>query len=106
MLSSARLVWRSAAWANTKLRKAGRARLHRLFRGWVSQRHVLGALFMREIQVRWGRRNLGFLWLFAEPLVFALPVLAMWSAIRGHTAPGGMPMISFLWSGYLPLLVF
>jgi len=37
---------------------------------------------MREIQIRWGRRNLGFAWLFAEPLVFAFPVLLMWSMMR------------------------
>ncbi len=46
------------------------------------QRRVIGALLMREIQLRWGRRNLGFAWLFCEPLVFALPVLAMWSLLR------------------------
>jgi capsular polysaccharide transport system permease protein len=79
--------------------------LGELLRCWAVQRRVLGALFMREIQVRWGRRNLGFLWLFAEPLVFSFPVLAMWSAL-GRQAPGGMKLIPFLWSGYLPLLVF
>jgi hypothetical protein len=34
---------------------------------WGVQKRVWGAIFMREIQVRWGRRNLGFAWLFAEP---------------------------------------
>src|SRR4051812_1141649 len=43
------------------------------------QRRVIGALLMREIQLRWGRRNLGFAWIFLEPLIFALPVLTMWS---------------------------
>ena len=28
------------------------------------QRRVIGALLMREIQLRWGRRNLGFAWIF------------------------------------------
>lgn len=78
----------------------------RLLRGWAIQKRVLGALFMREIQVRWGRRNLGFLWLFTEPLVFSFPVLTMWWAIRGSQAPGGVPIMPFLWSGYLPLLIF
>jgi capsular polysaccharide transport system permease protein len=80
--------------------------LRKLLQGWAVQKRVLGALFMREIQIRWGRRNLGFLWLFAEPLVFAFPVLTMWSIVRGHSRPGGMPLIPFLWSGYLPLLIF
>jgi capsular polysaccharide transport system permease protein len=69
------------------------------------QKRVLGALFMREIQTRWGRRNLGFAWLFFEPLIFAFPVLFMWYQIR-PSYEHGVPMIGFMWSGYLPILVF
>jgi capsular polysaccharide transport system permease protein len=69
------------------------------------QKRVVGALFMREFVTRWGRRNLGFAWLFAEPLVFALPVIAMWSVIRSPVEHG-LPMIAFVWTGYLPLLIF
>jgi capsular polysaccharide transport system permease protein len=69
------------------------------------QKRVIGALFMREFVTRWGRRNLGFAWLFAEPLVFAFPVIAMWSVIR-NPFDHGLPMIAFVWTGYLPLLVF
>jgi capsular polysaccharide transport system permease protein len=79
--------------------------LRELWRAWRIQKRVLGAIFMREIQTRWGRRNLGFAWLFAEPLVFAFPVLAMWSALRSPFV-NDMPLLPFLWSGYLPLLVF
>jgi capsular polysaccharide transport system permease protein len=60
---------------------------------------------MREIQTRWGRRNLGFAWLFLEPLVFAFPVLALWSMMRSPYEHG-LPLVAFLWSGYLPLLLF
>lgn len=74
-------------------------------RSWAVQRRVLGAIFMRELQTRWGRRNLGFAWLFLEPLVFAFPVLAMWSIIR-PSHDHGLPVIAFLWSGYLPILIF
>src|ERR1700693_276809 len=69
------------------------------------QRRVLGALFMREFMTRWGRRDFGFAWLFAEPLVFALPVIFMWSRIRSPYEHG-LPLIAFVWSGYLPLLIF
>ena len=74
-------------------------------RSLVVQKRVVGALFMREFVTRWGRRNLGFAWLFAEPLVFAFPVIAMWSMIRSPVEHG-LPMIAFVWSGYLPLLIF
>jgi capsular polysaccharide transport system permease protein len=66
---------------------------------------VIGALFMREIQLRWGRRNLGFAWLFAEPLAFAFPVMIMWAMMR-PAMEHGMALIPFVWSGYLPLLMF
>src|SRR6185437_11230406 len=36
--------------------------LTRYFRAWALQNRVIGALLMREIQLRWGRRNLGFAW--------------------------------------------
>lgn len=81
------------------------AELREFKRSFVVQKRVIGALFMREFVTRWGRRNLGFAWLFAEPLVFALPVIAMWSQIRSPFEHG-LPMIEFVWSGYLPLLLF
>lgn len=74
-------------------------------RAWDVQKRVWGAIFMREIQTRWGRRNLGFAWLFAEPLLFAFPVLLVWSYLRGRYE-NGVPMMPFLWSGYLPILMF
>ena len=74
-------------------------------RALLVQKRVIGALFMREFVTRWGRRNLGFAWLFAEPLVFAFPVIGMWSIIRSPFEHG-LPMIAFVWSGYLPILVF
>ncbi len=77
-----------------------------LGRSLAIQKRVIGALFMREFVTRWGRRNLGFAWLFAEPLVFALPVIFMWSHIRAPFVEGGLPMIPFIWTGYLPLLIF
>jgi capsular polysaccharide transport system permease protein len=69
------------------------------------QGRILFALFIREMQTRWGRRNLGFAWLFAEPLVFAVPVLTLWHFIRPKM-DAGLPMFPFLWSGYMPLLIF
>jgi capsular polysaccharide transport system permease protein len=81
------------------------AEISELRRALAVQKRVIGALFMREFMTRWGRRNLGFAWLFAEPVVFALPVITMWSLIRGPM-DRGLPMVAFIWSGYLPLLLF
>jgi capsular polysaccharide transport system permease protein len=76
-----------------------------LWRALQVQRRVVGALFMREIQIRWGRRNLGFAWIIAEPLLFAFPVIIMWSFIR-DPYEHGVPLVALVWSGYLPLLMF
>jgi capsular polysaccharide transport system permease protein len=60
---------------------------------------------MREIYTRFGREGLGFGWILLEPLIFAIPVLLVWSAVR-NPYEHGIPLIPFLWSGYLPLLLF
>jgi len=75
------------------------------WQGLVIQWRVVGALLIREIYSRFGRESLGFAWIVAEPLVFALPVLFMWRAIRG-SQEHGLAVMPFLWSGYLLLLLF
>jgi capsular polysaccharide transport system permease protein len=76
-----------------------------LWRGLLIQRRVIVALVIREIYSRFGRESLGFGWTVAEPLIFALPVLLMWRVIR-PTHEHGILVMPFLWSGYLPLLLF
>ena len=44
------------------------------------QLRVIRALLMREVITRFGRHNLGVLWLVAEPMIFTLGVAALWSA--------------------------
>jgi capsular polysaccharide transport system permease protein len=75
------------------------------WRGLAVQCRVIGALTIREIYTRFGRQSLGFAWIVAEPLVFAIPVLFMWRAIRG-SHEHGLSVMPFLWSGYLPILLF
>src|SRR5215472_15841940 len=75
------------------------------WRGLAIQWRVVGALTIREIYTRFGRESLGFMWIVAEPLIFALPVLFMWRAIRG-SHEHGISVMPFLWSGYLPILLF
>jgi len=76
-----------------------------LWRGFVIQWRVVGALIIREVYTRFGRESLGFMWIVAETLIFAIPVLFMWQAIRG-SHEHGISVMPFLWSGYLPLMLF
>jgi len=81
------------------------ASLRSVWRDFRVQRRAVGAVMLREMVSRWGRRDLGFAWLFCEPLVFALPVITIWSYVRAPFEHG-LPMVPFIWTGYMPLLVF
>ena len=79
--------------------------MRRFGEDFAAQLRVVGALLIREIYTRFGREGLGFAWIVAEPLIFAIPVLLTWSVVRA-SSEHGVPMMSFLWTGYLPLLMF
>jgi ABC-type polysaccharide/polyol phosphate export permease len=72
---------------------------------WAIQRRVIGALLMREILTRYGRHNIGFLWLFAEPMLFTLGVTAIWSALRS-THGSSLPIVAFAVTGYSSVLLW
>lgn len=66
---------------------------------------VLGALFLREALTRYGRHNIGFLWLFVEPMVFTLGVTALWTATK--TVHGSdLPIVAFALTGYSSVLLW
>lgn len=69
------------------------------------QRRVLGALFMRELLTRYGRHNIGFLWLFVEPMIFTLGVTALWSATKKLHA-SDLPIAAFALAGYSSVLLW
>ncbi len=63
---------------------------------------VLKALMIRELTTRFGRENIGFLWLMAEPLMFAGLVGVVWTFMKGAESHG-IGVVSFVASGYIPL---
>ena len=69
------------------------------------QGRVIGALLMREIITRFGRHNLGFLWLFAEPMMFTLGVTLLWNLL-GANHGSTLPITAFAVSGYSSVLVW
>ncbi|WP_199155796.1 ABC transporter permease [Chromobacterium sp. ASV23] len=76
-----------------------------LRRSWAIQRRVIGALLMREILTRYGRHNIGFLWLFVEPMMFTLGVTALWTITK--SAHGSdLPIVAFAISGYSSVLLW
>jgi capsular polysaccharide transport system permease protein len=73
--------------------------------GWRIQRRVVSALMMRELITRFGRENIGFLWIMAEPLLFAVLVGFLWTFIKG-SQEHGIGVVAFVASGYIPLVMF
>lgn len=63
------------------------------------QKRVIGALLMREIITRYGRNNIGFLWLFVEPLLMTLMILLLWGAARANQY-SDLNIIAFTLTGY------
>lgn len=72
---------------------------------WKIQRRVISALMMRELITRFGRENIGFLWIMAEPLLFAALVGILWRFMRGQ-AEHGIGVVAFVATGYIPLVMF
>ena len=73
--------------------------------GWTISRRVIGALLLRELLTRYGRNNIGFLWLFVEPIIFTLLITALWTALR--TIHGSnIPIIAFAVTGYSSILLW
>lgn len=68
------------------------------------QQRVVGALLLREILTRFGRHNIGFLWLFVEPMMFTLGVLSVWTLFHAHGTP--FPLTAFCVSGYATILLW
>lgn len=63
------------------------------------QKRVIGALLMREIITRYGRNNIGFLWLFVEPLLMTLIIVLLWKFIRADQY-STLNMVAFVITGY------
>jgi len=76
-----------------------------LSEAWTVQKRVLGALLMREVLTRYGRHNIGFLWLFAEPMLFTLGVTALWSVAGLHKI-SSVPIVAFAITGYSSVLLW
>ena len=69
------------------------------------QLRVIKALMLRELTTRFGRENIGFLWIMAEPLLFAILVGLLWRAMKGPLEYG-VDIVAFVVTGYIPLVLF
>jgi len=66
--------------------------------------NIIWALMLRELGTRYGRDNIGFLWVIGEPLLFFSAVLTMWSFLKSPFEHG-IRLAPFLMTGYMPILL-
>ena len=69
------------------------------------QLRVIYALLMREIITRYGRHNIGFAWLFVEPMIFTLGIAALWNYTK-YAHGGTLPIVPFAVIGYSTVLMW
>lgn len=81
------------------------AQWRKLREGWAVQLRVIHALMIRELNTRFGRENIGFLWIMVEPLLFAGIVSVIWRLAIGPEERG-MSIAAFIVSGYIPITLF
>ena len=60
---------------------------------------------MREILTRFGRHNIGFLWVFVEPMIFTIGVTTLWTVTKAiHNS--SLPIAAFAITGYSSVLLW
>lgn len=69
------------------------------------QGRVLGALILRELHTRYGRSNIGYLWLIGEPLMLATVITLMHMNSSSHHE-GGIHPAAFMATGYCVFIIF
>jgi len=80
-------------------------RLAMIGRSAAVQWRVIYALLMREILTRYGRHNIGFLWLFVEPMVFTTGVTILWTLTKSVHG-SSLPIVAFALTGYSSVLLW
>ena len=76
-----------------------------LLRSLAIQCRIIGALFLRETMTRYGRHNIGFLWLFIEPMTFTIGVTALWTVMKASHG-SSIPITAFALTGYSSVLLW
>jgi capsular polysaccharide transport system permease protein len=79
--------------------------LRDFFVGVGIQFRVLHALLIRELMTRYGRSNIGFLWLILEPMILCAGVIGLRWLVQAHKE-NGISLVALLLSGYMPLTLW
>lgn len=78
----------------------------RILEGVRVQGSVIGALLMRELHTRYGKRGLGYAWLFLEPMLLAVMVVSLKMVSHERSYGKGISVVSFIILGYTIFIMF
>jgi capsular polysaccharide transport system permease protein len=82
------------------------ARINMFLDGLAAEGSVLRALVVRELQFRFGRDNIGYLWVIGEPLLLASVITSLHSVAEiGHDS-SGVSAYTFTLTGYCLFIIF
>lgn len=76
-----------------------------LLDGWRVQGRTIHALLVRDLMMRYGRNNIGFVWVILEPMILCVGVMFIWSILGGH-GKGGIKVVELVLTGYMPLTLW
>lgn len=66
---------------------------------------VINALLIRDLMLRFGHGNIGFMWLVGEPLILTVGVMGVWTVVYG-TEKHGVNVMPLVLTGYSTLTLF
>lgn len=75
-----------------------------LLRGWHIQARTIHALLVRDLMMRYGRENIGFVWSILEPMILTIGVMIIWSTL--NKGKEGIRMVELVLTGYMPLTLW
>lgn len=70
-----------------------------------AQWHVIRALVVRDLIIRYGRNNIGFIWTILEPMLLCAGVTLFW-ALAKPPYMHNVEVITFVVTGYMPLTLY
>lgn len=76
-----------------------------LRKGVFIQARNIHALMLRDILARYGRDNIGFVWVILEPMILTAGVMIIWSATMGPLK-GSLKLVELVLTGYMPLTLW
>lgn len=71
----------------------------------AAKSRVYNALITRYIIAKYGRGDLGFVWVIIEPMLLCVGVMVVWSILKGGKEHG-LSLVSIVFTGYMPLTLW